>query len=32
MVEAFSRLYKEVVAIMQQWTNSGKAKNEQAAK
>lgn len=32
MVEAFSRLYKEVVAIIQQWANSGKAKNEQAAK
>jgi len=32
MVEAFSRLYKKVVAIIQQWANSGKAKNEQAAK
>lgn len=32
MVEAFSMLYKEVVATIQQWANSGKAKNEQAAK
>ena len=31
MVEAFSRLYKQVVVTIQQWANLGKAKNEKAA-